>query len=281
MSKTKKTIDIFIFSGQSNMQGQSECPDFYKLPKEYGCEYKQQDDSLNEIKQPSGEDIISEGNEALFFASHMGYGGLMPYFVCGYYEACNKYACYIHASKGATAIFDWMPDTNRYKALIYKTKKAEEKLKRENYIIGKKYFVWLQGESDGILGKSKEEYKKNMLILWEKLKQTASFEKCLIIRVAKFYEFPCIPIMEAQEELCFEKNDFCMLTRITSSFTEENGLMQGESKPDVISAPFHYTNSGYKSAGLTAGKNAALYLSGQDFDAGAEHYPEMPFYKNK
>ena len=126
--------------------------------------------------------------------------------------------------------------------------------------------VWLQGESDGILHTSKEDYLHMLRTFWQDVRAELALDAFLIIRFAQFGDFPCFPIMLAQEEFCREEENAVLLTRITGTFTIENGLMQGET------APFHYTNKGYDLVGKTAGANAAKWVQGQPFSLEAECY---------
>ena len=59
---TKENIDIIIFSGQSNMQGQSE---YFSdcLPIENVFEYKYLDDEIIPLGNPVGENITKEGEK--------------------------------------------------------------------------------------------------------------------------------------------------------------------------------------------------------------------------
>ena len=73
-----KNYDLLIFSGQSNMQGQTEC-DPKDEPVANAAEYRVLTDELVPLKNPVGEDIGEKGREDLL-ASHLGHGSLIPYF---------------------------------------------------------------------------------------------------------------------------------------------------------------------------------------------------------
>ena len=90
--------DILIFSGQSNMQGQTEC-DPHDEPVEGISEYRLLIDSFVPLKNPVGEDIGE-----LLLASHLGHGSLVPYFAESYCAVSGRKAVCVHAAKGATVI---------------------------------------------------------------------------------------------------------------------------------------------------------------------------------
>lgn len=249
-------VDFFMMSGQSNMQGQSEGPPEPPpklLDGVSAWEYHHLSGTLIPVAHPSGEDIIRNG-EALLLGAHQGFGGLLPDFASAYAHASGHNACYAHCAKGATTMAEWQKGTARFACAVEKALGALKLLEKEEYSVQNACLVWLQGESDGIINTGKDEYARLLLRFWQDLKKEVPLKKFLIIRVGYFHHFPCEPIMQAQEKLCQTQPDFHMISRLASTFTVENGLMQGET------APYHYTNRGYAVIGADAGKNAALLL---------------------
>lgn len=143
--------DILIFSGQSNMQGQTESDPMDK-PVAGASEYRLLTDSFVPLKNPVGEDIGE-----LLLASHLGHGSLVPYFAESYCRVGGRKVVCVHAAKGATIISQWLPSREegkeRYAALLKKAKACFEKTTDE---IGNVFFVWLQGESDALAGTTEE-----------------------------------------------------------------------------------------------------------------------------
>ena len=212
---------------------------------------------MTAVRHPVGETIANKDGVVLLEPAVEGRGSLMPAFAKAYYEQSGRKACYAHCAKGATTVCQWQPGTERYEALVKKARGAIACLEREDYTVGHRSFVWLQGESDAIENTPPGEYIEKMKALADKLQEDLSIEYFMIIRVGKFYDFPCEVIMEAQEQLCREDERFYMLTRVTSTFTVENGLMQDGDWA------FHYTNKGYDLVGDIAGRNAAKYIQGE------------------
>ena len=171
-------MDVLIFGGQSNMQGQTE-----KLTGteeiEGACEYRFVTDSFVPLKNPVGEDLRADGTggtgsdestdpeswlrEFVLGASWCGNTNMVPSFCYAYIKATGRKVAAVHAAKGSTVIADWLPGTDGYKMVVKKTRAAVDKIRRDGGSIGSVYFMWLQGESDAIFSTLKEDYKSRML----------------------------------------------------------------------------------------------------------------------
>ena len=117
------------------------------------------------------------------------------------------------------------------------------------------YFVWLQGESDAIAHKSKDEYKKQMTELFENLKQDLGVEKFGNILVGRYtMEDSDLEIINAQKEVCRENDGFLMLTEITEEIVYIDKYMNPE-------AQGHYSVDGQELIGLLAGKKLGDYCN--------------------
>lgn len=107
---------MLIFSGQSNMQGQTESMPV--IPSVEGAlEYRILDDSLIPLNHPAGEDIGDE-----LFAAAAGGGSLIPAFSHAYVTASGKETVAVHAARGSTCVHEWLKNTpegeKRYAILI-------------------------------------------------------------------------------------------------------------------------------------------------------------------
>ncbi len=257
-----RKTDIIIFSGQSNMEGQTEAP-MSSVPLHGSLEYHYLEDALVPLFHPVGEMIGDE----LLVSSCNGNGSLVPDFCRSYSEKTGNLTVAVHAARGATAIAEWLPPSDRFNALISKSLGAVNAVGMEN--LGKVWFVWLQGESDALESRTNLEYKERVHILNEALKQHIPIEKFCIIRVAKFAgDARDLEIIRAQEELGCEE-DFLLLTRITGTFTNDTSKWMN---------PFaagHYNNAAMTLLGSTAGNNLGLFATGSDFELEQEPYPEV------
>ena len=145
--------DFIFFGGQSNMQGQTESLDkVIENPQNF--EYRLLTDSLIPLNNPVGEDIGE-----LLLASHLGNGSLVPHFANEYTKVTGNNVVAVHVAKGATTISQWLKGSlegkERYAKTVEKIRGALTKAEAN-----KKYYVWLQGESDALNSTSEEEYCK-------------------------------------------------------------------------------------------------------------------------
>lgn len=105
----------------------------------------------------------------------------------------------------------------------------------------------MQGESDACASVSQKEYEEQIIALKNSLKEDVGIERFGIIRVGHFSETPSDEdIINAQEAVCLNDNDFIMLTRITSELEKTQKYMN----------PFvrgHYGAKGLELIGELAG----------------------------
>lgn len=229
-------MDVIIFSGQSNMQGQSECLSENEAVKN-AYEYKYLTDALTPLKNPVGENItysmcagyeVTEKTDiALWLKDHVSGAAcyqntnLVPSFCRTYTRLTNRQVVAIHAAKGSTQISEWLPNTPIYNALIRKVQSALKKV-TPNRI----FFVWLQGESDAVAGVAKESYKTSLRTFCNALKTDLGIDSFGIIRVGNFTnDARDTEIIRAQDEICREDTDFIMLTDIATELNKQSKYM--------------------------------------------------------
>ncbi|MBQ2881569.1 MAG: hypothetical protein IJE40_04825 [Clostridia bacterium] len=256
--KTKVPVDVIIFSGQSNMQGQSECLSEKDIVNN-AYEYKWLTDEVLPLSNPVGENItysMKKGysvmfetdlsawhKEHVFGAACYGNTNLVPSFCRTYTEITKRSVVAVHAAKGSTKISEWLPGSQIYNALIQKTRGAIEKVKPERV-----FFVWLQGESDAIEGVMKSNYKAALHMLCDAVKTDLEIDKFGIIRVGRFTDDDRdLEIIWAQDEICQEDGDFMMLTDIATKLNEQAEYMNPYVKG-------HYSAKGLELLGSTAAK---------------------------
>ncbi len=250
-------MDVIIFGGQSNMQGQTGEIPAVNEPVEGALEYRVVENALVPLKIPVGEDI--GGSKYLLGASH-DCGSLIPAFCRAYVAESGREVVAISACRGDTTVEDWQKGTYRYRAAENKIKRGIAKagtLGEVEHI----YFVWLQGESDAIIESTEDEYAERITRLKNTLKQEVGIEKFGIIKVGYFY---CTSqwhksvsdydtkkshdeeIMRAQERVVAEDSDFVMLTRVCTELSM---------KPEYINpnASGHYNNAAMEIIGTEAG----------------------------
>ena len=284
-------MDIIIFGGQSNMQGQSERLSECE-PVECAWEYKVLSDEFVPLRNPVGEDVTYEGtagytfqegtDAAAWLALHAlgsacyGHTNLVPAF-------CRSYLAHlrgrdgkndiksdiknnvkndgakvlaVHAAKGSTTVAEWLPGTPGYAQLKRKALAAVRKAAEGVDKPGRISFVWLQGESDAIFDTSAAAYKAALSELNRALRRDVGVNTFGVIRVGRFTnDDRDLVIMAAQDELCREDPDFVMLTDMAASMGTDPENMN----PYVGG---HFSATGLERLGSAAG--AALADSYKD-----------------
>lgn len=254
-------MDVLIFCGQSNMQGQTEGLPSVNPIVSNALEYRFLTDSLVELRHPVGEDITVE-SELMLAAAYNGCGTLVPSFCEEYVKACGKRVIAIHAAKGATRVSQWLPDTERYKCLSEKIT-AGIRLASKLEPVEKIFFVWLQGESDAIEGISFEDYSARLLQLKNALKRDIGIDAFGIIEVGYFaseISWSDKPldvrlqgdeaIMRAQESIVRQDGDFVLLTDICKQLSRCKEYINSD-------AEGHYNNKAMELVGRAAASGLA------------------------
>ena len=135
-------MDVIIFGGQSNMQGQTECLPQENIPVQGAMEYRYVINDLISLQHPVGEDLRGEKWCA---GAHQGHGCLVPAFCRAYVEQARREVIAIHVAKGNTVLGDWLHGTQHSYNARRKIAKGIVKAK-EKGTIEHIYYVWLQGE---------------------------------------------------------------------------------------------------------------------------------------
>ncbi len=259
-----KGMDLLVFAGQSNMQGQTE-----KLSENAAVrgalEYLYLEDRLVPLVNPvggnityemtKGEDIVENptaeaidewlGRHALG-ASAWRHTNIVPAFCRAYIKETGRSVIAVHAAKGSTQIADWQEGSELFSALVQKVRKAIDKVTPAQ--LGRVYLVWLQGESDALFQTPKEAYIRQLTAFKDALKQSLPLDRFTIIRVGDFTRDERDGVIQAaQEEACKGDKDFYMLTRIASEYIRlgkyENSAYRG-----------HFNALGIEHLGKEAGK---------------------------
>lgn len=263
--------DVFLFTGQSNMQGQTGSLPQPNEPVKGAWEYRFLSDTIKPLCHPVGENISYDGEEgrcdlsdALLGAWENG-GSLVPYFCDAYCKKSGREALAVHAAKGSTTISYWQKGDAPYRLLTEKFRAAEEKIGKEN--IARRYAMFLQGESDALEGTREEEYARLLSAFGEALKADLGIEAFFVIRVGRFAnDERDFPVLAAQEKLCRENPFFVMLTRATGELLQKDGFTFYEG---------HYNNLAFSVLGEIAGGRAAAFAAGEAFALEKEPYAEF------
>ena len=262
-----RQVDLIIFGGQSNMQGECERCSETQCVKD-AMEYRYLTDSMVPLRNPVGENILfdkTQGDPVVYGtnlqdwvsrhvmgAACYGNTSLIPAFCRAYCEETGRQAVAVPVCRGGTMLSFWMPGTVVYEMIVEKVRAAVRMAEQSAPVAGI-WFVWLHGESDAANGMSKEYYKKNLRILKDSLKVDAKIGKLCLIRVGRFAgDERDEQIMDAQTELCLEDSDFLMLTEIAADLCAAPQYMNPE-------CAGHYSAAGLELLGKTAGTALAEY----------------------
>ncbi len=256
-------MDMIIFSGQSNMQGQTRSGrPLDKTLVKGALEYRFLTDNLVPLSHPVGESIEHTGEgfgrgkyddvnvmleNAALLAPVFEFN-MVPAFCKSYIEKTGRDVLAVHTAKGSTQIEYWLPGNQGYTMMEKKVRAALAKVKPERI-----YFVWLQGESDAIFKTKKAEYKEMLVKLNDALKRDFGVQKFGMILVGQFTDDERdFEIINAQKEICEENDDFLMLTTITEDIIRDERFMNPE-------AHGHYDVAGLELIGTLAGEALGKY----------------------
>lgn len=154
------TVDLIVFAGQSNMSGAGgNAAAAPAVPNGQGYEFRAISDptGLHPITEPFG---VTEAGYAGETAATKK-GSLVSSFVGTYYAKTGTPVVAVSASRGGTDM-DFWTSPNVIADINSRYTKAKNFLEVNHYNVRKKYVVWLQGESDGVEGRSAQEYKNCM-----------------------------------------------------------------------------------------------------------------------
>lgn len=274
--------EVFIFLGQSNMQGQTERLSESE-PVENAVEYRAVTNEFAPLKNPVGEyldencqpilltpeqirDEVNIDNLSVLAASFKGTTNMVPSFARAYLAERKTNFVAVHAARGSSVISKWIPGTIGYGAIVKKTKMALSAIHDE---IGGVYAVWLQGESDTLIGTKKDAYLEALNSIIDALKKDVGLVKFGIIEICNFAEYATWieaseterktkvhDIRAAQREICQSRADTIHLTAIADELYQD----PANRHPNV---PGHFSAKGIEILGATAGKAFADALSDQ------------------
>ena len=251
------SADVFVFAGQSNMAGRGIVCEKYPEPIEKtvagaGYEYK----AITNPERLMPVDVTFGRDENTSWGINDGKmktGSLVPSFINAYFsENGNIPVIGISASKGGSSVSMWQADSSeRY---------LEDTLNRlescRNYLIRRKieirhtFLLWCQGETDGDLNTTAEEYERLTRCTFDIFVKNG-VEHIFMIQIGHYNSSDdpkrYSSIINRQKEMSLKYDD---ITLVSESFKtmRERGLMK-----DL----FHYYQAAYNEVGREAGRNAA------------------------
>lgn len=154
-----QVVELIIFAGQSNMAGRGTAALAPKITKAQAWEFRAVSDptKLYPLTERFG---YLENNPVGIWEPGMKTGSMVTSFVETYLNDSEKTVVALSASKGGSSISEWQPGTPYYRDLLERIHKAKNWLTQARYQIERVTFLWLQGETDGDLKRSAEEYQR-------------------------------------------------------------------------------------------------------------------------
>lgn len=247
----KKKVDLVMFMGQSNMAGRGVASESIVVGEGHGYEYRAISDptKLYPVVEPFG---VSENHPTSGVSETTKTGSLVSAFIEGYYEGRQVPIVGVSCSKGGTASSFWMPDGKPLNDAIARHNSAKEWLEENGYSIDHDYMVWLQGESDGGLNVSSEQYASNLTAIIEEMIAKTNIEFCAIIRIGHAKTNP-----NRHKDIIYSQTNLCK----TYDKAVLISTMLAGCSGDQMKDEYHYKQSTYNDVGLDAGRHAASYIN--------------------
>lgn len=201
MRKMDQVVELIIFAGQSNMAGRGTAVLAPKITKAQAWEFRAVSDptKLYPLTEQFG---YLENNPAGIWEPGMKTGSMVTSFVETYLNDSEKNVVALSASKGGSSILEWQPGTPYYRDLLERIHKAKNWLTQAGCQIERVTFLWLQGETDGDLKRSAEEYQGLATTFFKRLLEK-DVDEIFVLEIGNQRDVPdlYLPIRQAQRNL--------------------------------------------------------------------------------
>ena len=201
MRKMDQVVELIIFAGQSNMAGRGIAALAPKITKAQAWEFRAVSDptKLYPLTEQFG---YLENNPAGIWEPGMKTGSMVTSFVETYLNDSEKNVVALSASKGGSSILEWQPGTPYYRDLLERIHKAKNWLTQAGCQIERVTFFWLQGETDGDLKRTTEEYQGLATTFFQRLLEK-DVDEIFVLEIGNQRDEPdlYLPIRQAQRNL--------------------------------------------------------------------------------
>ena len=247
--KENKTVDLILFSGQSNMSGFGGNKELApELMEGAGFEFRAISDptKLYPIEEPFGQYEITDSS---FIDGSLREGTLVTSFANAYYTETQTPIVGVSISQGGSTI-NWWNMESHYEDAIDRFQDAQTYLIANGYTIRHKYMVWIHGENDGIEEMSTETYKADFYALFSHFFD-AGIEKCMIVptgdTLIKNVDYTLIQL--ADYEIVSESDQYILASLVLTDLGQ-----------NYLSDDAHYSQEALNKLGEDLGKNIAMYV---------------------
>lgn len=243
------TVDLILFSGQSNMTGRGDASLAPALTDGagYECKAVTKPSSIEPIKEPFG---MGQDRGTMADGS-LRTGSLVTAFTNAYYKQTKTPVVAVSATVAGSGRVSW--STLHYKEAAKRLNAAQKALKKKKIKIRHIYIVHMQGENDGFAGSSVKDYTESLKLYYKNMKKNTDVEACMIIRIGKYVKDRSLydKVIKAQTNLCKTDENFVLISTKAATLPDSNYAEDG----------IHIKQSGLNTIGKEAGKHAGIYAN--------------------
>lgn len=236
-------MDLVLLIGQSNAKGCGN-PEKSVRPGEHAWEYLE--NFTGNALVPMGYTLqLSEGR-----------GTIAPAFANDYYKKMKEDVCVVHCAVDGSRIKNWVHDANHYLEMAQEKFLHAQEYVGKRYTIGRKFAIWIQGESDGKYGTDPVYYKEKLIEISRLLEENCGIKEVFVSRTGHW-----LPDEEnltrlrrigaAQEKACEEERNLILISKMASEFPEK-GYLQ-----DAV----HYNMEALNLLGSEIAENIGIYYN--------------------
>ena len=236
-------MDLVLLIGQSNAKGCGN-PEVSEIPCGHAWEYLE--NFTGQAMIPMGRTLqLSEGR-----------GTIAPAFANRYYDIMGEDICIIHNAVDGSRIKNWVHDKNHFLDAAMEKFRHAEAYVGMRAPIGRRFAIWIQGESDGKYGTDPIYYLERLKEIGWILKKECKIEETFVSRTGRWLPDEenlarCRRIGAAQELACMEHDNLILVSKMASAFYEQ-GLLQDE---------VHYCMEALNMLGSEIAENIGIYYN--------------------
>lgn len=233
-----KTVDLVLFSGQSNMSGRGNGDEATECPVGEGYWYK--DGALGQITGFFGNEGSSSGSMVSSVAK-------------AYYDSCGVPIVGVSSSYGGMVISSFAPGSTTHDKSVRLFNEAKTYLEANGYTIRNKAMVWCQGESDAD-ETTQTDYENAFKAIRDDFVASCGMDSFFIVEIGQYgYDGVSFDVIQAaQENLAATEENIILASK---KFVGAKSLMRDA---------WHYVQAAYNIVGRDTGIHMAYhYVTGK------------------
>lgn len=266
---TNKTVDLVLFSGQSNMSGRGDYKEATECEPGTGYEFHPVTEPgvLTTVSEPFGK---YENNDIIHDNSGQGVdrrgGDMVSSIMKAYYDNTGVPMVGVQASRGGQPT-DYFNGSAVMAEMVGRYNEAAEYLESAGYTVRNKFLVWCQGEADADKNRSDTTYKNNTLSIFNSLKSGTGITDMFIVRTGHYnINYGVSSGQQPSAEALAKDAVYLRINQAQKAFAEENenvhyvaSFYTNEALANMRDQ-YHYHQPTYNATGAMAGQNiAAVY----------------------